>query len=793
MNTNTSLNESSYDTIMENIAKWQSTTNPLAPLTDEQLDLVYQMEDIVNEEYYKKSDIVLIDNNKKVESQEMPLIDSNWSFFSWFGELENDMRKEKLQEHNKHFLNINEQGKNVTNLFNFACESTSYLESLQKTHQEALNKTDYLHDLSEELMKQQMILKEKCDMLNKELKYFRSISNSYFTEKNYNSKEFTQYLDEILDNILNLSIKTNYKEARIYKMRNESILLSHLGNVYRFFTNIIAEASRYILDPEKSSDTDVNLNADSAFSFYYGKFQSAAHKINILTNYLEEKSENNEHFQSCLNDCHKVYISHRMPILMEAAAKALYEIKDKHKTDYSILFRSSGLFMMKVCQDETNCFNYFFKKMSPQFDNYLSSLCQNLYDILRPCLIGINHIEILSELCSILRKEMLNDRVMSNISLEKYIDTINQLLEDVEERLVFRSNVFFQHDLIGYKPSSGDLAYPEKLIQMENIAAELQEGNSDVYMGDTSSIGYLRSYTGNSAADLHGMWYPTVKRTLVFLSRLYFCLDRDTFQGLAQEALVICARTVDEAAIQISSKKSKIDGLLFQIKHLLIVREQITPFQVDFTVKEVSLDFSNVQKAATDLINRRDKIFTFSSNNALLEFLLEGTPKVKEYLIDSRKEIDKQLKHSCEAFITFSTEFLVGSLLNLVSSAYQFEQSNKSIENNVDKIPLLRDQSFGNPENISKLIVEAQKNIKTKIPHIQRSMQLYLANRETEFILFRLIKNNIINAFISVGQMLVHFQYSSDDQLLVACPSAIQVNVLISSVSLTLEDRKSVV
>lgn len=51
------------------------------------------------------------------------------------------------------------------------------------------------------------------------------------------------------------------------------------------------------------------------------------------------------------------------------------------------------------------------------------------------------------------------------------------------------------------------------------------------------------------------MWYPTVKRTLVCLSRLYFCLDREIFQGLAQEALSICVETIAKAQSQIAVKK----------------------------------------------------------------------------------------------------------------------------------------------------------------------------------------------------------------------------------------------
>lgn len=52
-------------------------------------------------------------------------------------------------------------------------------------------------------------------------------------------------------------------------------------------------------------------------------------------------------------------------------------------------------------------------------------------------------------------------------ALEQFVYIINQLLHDLEERLVFRTNVYFERELLGYIPSPGDLAYPEKLEQME--------------------------------------------------------------------------------------------------------------------------------------------------------------------------------------------------------------------------------------------------------------------------------------------------------------------------------------
>ena len=44
----------------------------------------------------------------------------------------------------------------------------------------------------------------------------------------------------------------------------------------------------------------------------------------------------------------------------------------------------------------------------------LEGLCISLYDVLRPLIIHINHLETLAELCSILKIEMLQDHVQNN-------------------------------------------------------------------------------------------------------------------------------------------------------------------------------------------------------------------------------------------------------------------------------------------------------------------------------------------------------------------------------------------
>lgn len=383
--------------------------------------------------------------------------------------------------------------------------------------------------------------------------------------------------------------------------------------------------------------------------------------------------------------------------------------------------------------------------------------------------------------------EVIEEQVNNDPRLSALGQCARALLQDAQERLVYRAHVHLRADVLLYRPAHGDLAYPSKLLMMEQIAMSIQEQSlkrSDSRNSMISDISATSQEVANinveaqkrpqaSPADLHGMWYPGVRRTLAALSRLYRCLEKKVFQGLAQEAISLCVQSVDNAAKQISTNATNIDGELFQIKHLLILREQIAPFQVDFVVKETTLDFSNVKNAAYGLIQKPRQIFSLNSNNALLEFLLEGTPMVREHLLDSRKEVDRQLKSCCELFIKDATEILAGPMIAFIEKATAFAP-----------IEQLKSQPWATPEEIAVAVKEAQKKIKAHLAPLQRSMQLYLANKETEFILFRPIRNNVVGYFVQIEQLLTNAGYTYEDTLIVACPTPEQVSVFISSASL---------
>lgn len=55
---------------------------------------------------------------------------------------------------------------------------------------------------------------------------------------------------------------------------------------------------------------------------------------------------------------------------------------------------------------------------------------------------------------------------------------VRQMLEDVQQRIVFRAQRYIQTDIRGYNPAPGDLAYPDKLI-VANEATTQDETISD--------------------------------------------------------------------------------------------------------------------------------------------------------------------------------------------------------------------------------------------------------------------------------------------------------------------------
>lgn len=785
--------------IPHNLIQWDQSDNPLAPLTECQRDCLTNLETAISSCFLSsnlQSNVIHSDEEKlqKQDLQEnIPPIERYQELLQRYLSLERKYMSMYDMKYNLYLDELKSRRSECHEVCSQIEKALDDFSALYKQYNEVSAKTTSLYEASEQLISDQKQLNATIDSITEYVRYFKEIN--MITEKldaptlSINSEMFFAILDKIDTNIDFMQSNSLYNESGVYLVRYRHCQSKAITLIQNYIFNLFSKTTESILNLKDNEGSPEN--ADTALALFYGRFQTILSKTKPIIEQIETKSYKRQEYDSLLLECHQYYWSQRGLVLGASIQKSLSSVREKYNGDHCSLVRHSCALLLHASIDEHKLFYEFFSKQSSGLTAYLESLCTSLYDALRPFIIHINHLETLAEICCILRIEMLDEYVQNNFEpLEGFGNICLQLLHDVQERLVFRAHLYLQSDVLNYNPSSGDLAYPEKLKMMEDIAESIREETRQTRMkkisvssADSSVLEpvsrnhividsiYQKTHMGSSPADLHAMWYPTVRRTLVCLSRLYRCVDRSVFQSLSQEAISLCVQSIENARQEIEKRASTLDAELFQIKHLLILREQIAPFQVDFTIKEYSLDFSKVKTAAFGLLEKSSRLFTLS-NNALLQFLLEGAPQMKEQLIDSRKHVDAKLKFTCQRLIQHATYLLINPIIKLLEKDKLHDASSGQEQN-----------ALGSAKEVAAIVVDVLRIIKFNCPEIQQSMQLYLANKETEFILFKPVKNNICAAFTQLHQILNKY-YNAEELLLIACPLPEQISVMLSSTTL---------
>jgi hypothetical protein len=145
---------------------------------------------------------------------------------------------------------------------------------------------------------------------------------------------------------------------------------------------------------------------------------------------------------------------------------------------------------------------------------------------------------------------------------------------------------------------------------------------------------------------------------------------------LAREAVGLCTDALKAAAQQVTAqgRGDPSDGNLFLVKHLLILREQLTPFDINFSQLRRKLDFSTTRQALAKFWRGAPgaSIFSLSRNNALLELARVGLPSVDEHMVDAKHDLEDALKRACTRFIAHTTTELVEPLTALLAKSQAF-------------------------------------------------------------------------------------------------------------------------
>ncbi|KAK5611297.1 Golgi transport complex subunit 3 [Crenichthys baileyi] len=813
----------------EKLSLWDRRTDATAPLTEKQMDSVLEIraaaetrsvpselpiEDLCSLSSRSlqspftatvpaSTEDVLLKGFQMLE-MENDRIETAQQFFAWFAKLQTNMELDESAKYRRTRDDLNSYQEQCDAILKDVNAALVHLDSLQKQYLFVSNKTGALHEACEQLLKEQSELVDLAESIQQKLSYFNELENIN-TKLNsptlsVNSEGFIPTLSKLDDCIEYVSSHPSFKDYPVYLAKFKQCLSKAMHFMKVYIVNTMQSLTSQLTKRDPMGLT----NADNAFTLYYVKFRAAAPKVRSLIEQIEQRAEKISEYQQLLDEIHQCYLDQREQLLSPCITSTITDLTKQNSKDHCALVRSGCAFMVHVCQDEHQLFNEFFSKPTSKLDELLEKLCLSLYDVLRPLIIHIIHLETLSELCSILKNEMLEDHVQNNAAqLGPPFDAVGkQMLGDVQGRLVYRTHIYIQTDITGVTtpPSSCHLCVNSRLLplssrQQQRIAQSLKEEQmkqmpQEAGFPTCSLKTLIEEETATQAAWNHlvckhlcllrictACGIPTVRRTLVCLSKLYRCIDRAVFQGLSQEALSACIQSLLKASDIILKNKTQIDGQLFLIKHLLILREQIAPFHTDFAIKEISLDLKKMRDAAFKILNPKavPKFFRLNSHNAILEFLLEGTPEIKEHYIDSKKDVDRHLKFSCEQFIQQQTQIFVGNLEEFLTKVSAL----KTMAVQGGPMYSLSQQPWAQPAKINDIVMATYRVMKSKLPSTLQSMSLYLANRDTEFILFKPVRNNIQQVFQRLHNLLQE-EYSGEDLQIIACPSVEQINLLLS-------------
>ncbi|KAL4820917.1 Sec34-like family-domain-containing protein [Aspergillus spinulosporus] len=557
------------------------------------------------------------------------------------------------------------------------------------------------------------------------------------TVRGQDFSDMLRQLDECLDY---METHPEQKEAEVYRSRYRLLLTRALTLIRGHFVSAIRDV--YSNVSKKVSDKQLNDAALSAL--LYAKFRVDAPELKQIGLEIQKRAVppldpdqgTEAEYQSLLNELHTNYAATREKLIVPLVRKQLNEIAQAPSSSQDLVAfaRASISYIRGVCLDEFDLWGEWFHGQGGLYD-FLETICEPLYDHLRPRIIHEDKILKLCQLCTLLQTRYLFDQEEET----EYMDA-NQLdfsaliqpaLEDVQTRLVFRAQAFLRDEIERFKPRAEDLDYPARNKQLSISVSEKQISGRKVSHVDAYINPPKHTKSNEEGADVPeqdsrwdfesqnapAAWYPTLRKAVWLLSRIYRLVNSTVFDDLAHQIVHQTTTSLHLASASISSKSST-DGQLFLMSHLLILKQQIVAFDIEYVTPEVSFDFSGVTSTFWEL---RERGGLFNPRN-LMRLVGHGLlPRVVENMLDAKVELDGRLRTVINDFINDFASKMTASLPSKFVDGRNMQRG--------------------------ELIYPTCRNIEAEVPHLRKVLDDYLDDIRMKETLVGAVQDRVIQIY----------------------------------------------
>ncbi|KAK8807930.1 hypothetical protein WA588_006418, partial [Blastocystis sp. NMH] len=608
--------------------------------------------------------------------------------------------------------------------------SLSSLQHIEAEYEEVSKTTTALHDECEEYLSDERTLSRVLKEIQEPLSYFRDLSvitNKIGMESMYSNStsseslemEYDLYSDELEEIITRIfeciqffRSHPLYKESASYLERYTRLLQRVYSILIRKFKSLLSTCSAEI-----ASKSDKNELLLSSCPLYY--YMSALSHGNPRLISLLMKIHAGPAGELPEPSCFDLYCSARnsllSPLLSRSLDISLASPANLASGAHAALFAAIDVSVM-----EANDYIAFFctpcdsttitaVRSSNVFTNAIAGLVEDVavevYERLRPMMIDCTKLEPLSNMLGMMKREvMAADAIPRDSAAVAMVPVVLRLEEDCRERMVYLAHLYFESAIRDYVPSSEDIDYPRKLYDF-----------------------YAKKRQMESSENMP--WFPPVQYVLRALSLLYTSIDYTVMADLTAEAVSATLSAIRTAANQISQKESSLDSSLFFIKTLLILREQLAPF--DLHSRGTYLPFSDRSLAAAPLY----RLFS------------RALPAATAISRDALRDIETALKQAAGSLIETVGETVCGQLVTLLQEYERFMATTASAG---EKFPLAEQQ-------VISVVEEFQEGV-GQLENIVGKIALYVDSPATQGILFAPVRRVLLGNAAHLKEILVYLK-----------------------------------
>ncbi|OCB87405.1 Sec34-domain-containing protein [Sanghuangporus baumii] len=522
----------------------------------------------------------------------------------------------------------------------------------------------------------------------------------------------------------------HYREAEIYLLRFQQCLTRAMTLIKMYFVGSLKALTSDILRRIPSKE----ISATAQEHLLYTRFQSVSVQVAPLIGELERRTQAHpEKLSALLAECHSAYFSARKSLLSSRLAEEIKGL-DPGRSDLVELTRAGCSYLKQLCVDEFTLFRCFFNSGKEMLYAYLESLCDYLYDDLRPRILHEQRLSVLCNVCKVLQALMVLDvsEIDSSSDEEDEYEgngssgrqdnqtlgklhishMLQSVLQDAQTRLLFKAQNVIQAEIRYYVPKPEDLDHPQKLQD----AFGQSHRNDETSREDGSPFSRLSSF------EERGTWYTPLQTMTTILTQLHEFIQPSIFNDIAEEAIGLCRVNLITAASMIATRTSppeELDAQLFLIRHLLVLKEMIGVLNLGNRSLDGTFELRHVAEALRDMLRSSNFIpYAFAGSSAKAQ---DGSTSggVKE-------DVDGDLRRACEFVIQLCARTATQPIQDFMLSLDGSSMASGASKSNLSK----QGEKPASATRSGALDVEEafRATLERAVPQTAARLRLYLGN-----------------------------------------------------------------